>query len=227
MKKSMMLRTAVLAAALTAAFGMTAFAAGHWEKDATGYWWQEEDGSYPASCWKWLDWNNDGQAESYYFDANGYMAVNTTVDGYTVNGDGAWVVDGVVQTQQAEAQAPAEQAQETADQNAVGIAGKYKAIRSEQRYRSEPWVAYEPEADSFLVVSMLDENTLEIIEQIGGYESNYKPVRAADGRWLYDDGEYLHYYEFTDGQVKHEFRYPTEELNEMYSISNTYYEKVE
>ena len=91
MKKNFVLRTAVLTAALTASFGMTAFAAGHWEKDAAGYWWQEEDGSYPVSCWKWLDGNNDGIAESYYFDASGYMAADTTVDGYTVNADGAWV----------------------------------------------------------------------------------------------------------------------------------------
>ena len=81
MKKNFVLRTAVLTAALTASFGMTAFAAGHWEKDAAGYWWQEEDGSYPVSCWKWLDGNNDGIAESYYFDASGYMAADTTVDG--------------------------------------------------------------------------------------------------------------------------------------------------
>lgn len=227
--KKRVLRTAVLTAALSAAFGMTAFAAGHWEKDATGYWWQEEDGSYPVSCWKWLDWNHDGQAESYYFDATGYMAANTTVDGYTVNADGAWVVDGVVQTQKAEAQAPAEQAQQAAaDQNVAGIAGTYKKTRSEKYDPYEKtWMADESVGDKVLVVSMLDENTLEIIEQFDGYESNYKPVRSADGRWLYNDGEYLHYYEFTDGQVKYEFRYPTEYLNEVYSTYNTYYEKVE
>lgn len=32
------------------------------------------------------------------------MAANTVVDGYTVNADGAWTVDGVVQTKQAEVQ---------------------------------------------------------------------------------------------------------------------------
>ena len=45
-------------------------------------------------------------AECYYFDGNGYMAANTTTpDGYTVDGSGAWVVDGVVQTQTSQSQA--------------------------------------------------------------------------------------------------------------------------
>ena len=64
------------------------------------YWWQNDDGSYPTSSWHWLDGNGDGISECYYFDGNGYMAANTTTpDGYTVDGSGAWVVDGVVQTQ--------------------------------------------------------------------------------------------------------------------------------
>lgn len=52
------------------------------------------------SGWQWVDGNNDGIAESYYFNSNGYIAVNTTVDGYTVNNDGAWTVNGIVQTKQ-------------------------------------------------------------------------------------------------------------------------------
>ena len=52
------------------------------------------------NSWQWLDGNNDGIAESYYFDGNGYMLANTTTsDGYTVKADGAWTVNGVVQTQ--------------------------------------------------------------------------------------------------------------------------------
>ena len=121
MKKNFVLRTAVLTAALTASFGMTAFAAGHWEKDAAGYWWQEEDGSYPVSCWKWLDGNNDGIAESYYFDASGYMAADTTVDGYTVNADGAWVENGAVQTRQTEAQVPAAPAGQSQESSSAAL----------------------------------------------------------------------------------------------------------
>lgn len=74
--------------------------AGEWKQDATGWWYQNEDGSYPASKWEWLDGNKDGTAESYYFDGNGYMLMNaTTPDGYRVNESGAWIDEnGVVQT---------------------------------------------------------------------------------------------------------------------------------
>ena len=70
-----------------------------WKQDDTGYWWQNEDGSYLTNGWHWLDGNGDGISECYYFDGNGYMAANTTTpDGYTVDGSGAWIADGVVQT---------------------------------------------------------------------------------------------------------------------------------
>ena len=38
-----------------------------WNKNQNGYWWQEEDGSYPANEWKLINhhW--------YLFDENGYM----------------------------------------------------------------------------------------------------------------------------------------------------------
>ncbi len=86
-------------AAMSMIMSMTAFAAmGSWQQNETGWWWQRTDGSYPASEWKWVDGDGDGTAESYYFDGNGYLATNTTTpDGYTVNADGAWVQDGVVQ----------------------------------------------------------------------------------------------------------------------------------
>lgn len=92
-----------IAAAMTMTFAMTMTAfAGQWVSDTTGWWWQNDDGSYPAATWQWIDGNNDGVAESYYFDGQGYCLLNTTTpDGYTVNADGAWTVNGVVQTNQA------------------------------------------------------------------------------------------------------------------------------
>ncbi len=95
MKK--MLKTLGLAAALTAAMSVTAFA-GQWEQDSAGWWWQEDDGSYARNTWQWLDGNRDGVYECYYFEDSGYLAVNTTVDGYQVNGDGCWVDGGRVMT---------------------------------------------------------------------------------------------------------------------------------
>ncbi len=97
MKKRLLTVAAV--AVMSAMMSMTAFAGmGSWQQNETGWWWQRTDGSYPASEWKWIDGNGDGTVESYYFDQNGYLITNaTTPDGYTVNADGAWVVDGVVQ----------------------------------------------------------------------------------------------------------------------------------
>ncbi len=89
------LAIAGLVAGLSVLTSMTAFA-GEWKQDATGWWWQNDDGSYPVSTWQWLDGNNDGFAERYYFNEAGYLATNTTIDDYTVNADGAWTENGEV-----------------------------------------------------------------------------------------------------------------------------------
>ncbi len=90
-----------LAGAMAAGMAMTSFAAtGQWKKNDTGWWWERINGNYPTNAWVWIDGNNDGKAECYYFDSVGYRLANTTTpDGYTVNADGAWTQNGVVQTQ--------------------------------------------------------------------------------------------------------------------------------
>ena len=89
---------ALMAAVMTMGSSFTAMAG--WQSDTNGWWWQNEDGSYPSNGWQWIDGNGDGVSESYYFGPDGYMYANTTTpDGYTVNVDGAWTVNGVVQTQ--------------------------------------------------------------------------------------------------------------------------------
>ena len=76
----------------------TAFA-GTWQQDTIGWKYLNDNGTYTASKWEWIDGNNDGIAESYYFDERGYMAANRDVGGYWVNADGAWVdMYGTVQT---------------------------------------------------------------------------------------------------------------------------------
>lgn len=89
----------ILAAAIAAiSMPVTAYAAG-WKKDAAGWWWQNDDGSWPADSWQWLDGNQDGISECYYFNSDGYMLVDTrTPDHYDVNADGAWIVNGAIQT---------------------------------------------------------------------------------------------------------------------------------
>lgn len=93
----------LLTASMVLAMGSTAFGAG-WKQDNNGWWWQEDDGSYPAGTWQWIDGNGDGVAECYYFNEKGYNLQNGTApDGYTTDANGAWTVDGVVQTKSAEA----------------------------------------------------------------------------------------------------------------------------
>ena len=85
-----------LATATMASQAMPAMAA-EWKQDNTGWWYQEDNGSYPTNSWKWIN------GRCYYFDSNGYMLASTTTpDGYTVDATGAWTVNGVVQTQSTE-----------------------------------------------------------------------------------------------------------------------------
>ena len=98
MRKKRVLALA-LAVMMTGSMSMTTLA-GQWEQENNNVKYQEDNGSYPVNTWKWIDGNNDGVAECYYFDGNGYMLSNTTTpDGYQVNASGAWVVNGIVQTQ--------------------------------------------------------------------------------------------------------------------------------
>ena len=63
------------------------------------WWFDFGNGDYFKSSWQWIDGNQDGIAECYYFDENGWMFENTiTPDGYTVNENGAWTVSNIVQT---------------------------------------------------------------------------------------------------------------------------------
>lgn len=97
--KNRILTVVGLTTALTLATSTQSFA-GQWLSDANGWWWQNDDGTYPANTWRWIDGNNDGVSECYSFNPEGYCVTSgTTPDGYMVDGTGAWIVDGVVQTQ--------------------------------------------------------------------------------------------------------------------------------
>lgn len=96
MKKTNILKIVNLAAILALIQSISVYA-GQWNAgtgENAGHWqYQNDDGSYPANCWQWIDGNNDGIAESYYFDQNGWTLSNVvTPDGFMVNADGAWTV---------------------------------------------------------------------------------------------------------------------------------------
>ncbi len=57
---------------------------GTWKQDSKGWWYQNADGSYPASTWKQID------GKWYYFLSDGYMDYSEYRDGCWLNADGSW-----------------------------------------------------------------------------------------------------------------------------------------
>ena len=79
----------LVVATLSIAIGM-AFSsfAGTWMKDTNGWWYSNDDGTYPNSGWTPID------GAFYYFQSNGYILTNTTTpDGYTVDANGRMVTN--------------------------------------------------------------------------------------------------------------------------------------
>ena len=97
---------ACAAAALTALSMNTLVFAGQWKENDTGWWYDNGNGTWPSSSWQWIDGNGDGIAECYYFNKDGYCLMNGVApDGSSVNVNGAWTVNGVVQTKNVGGQA--------------------------------------------------------------------------------------------------------------------------
>ena len=70
--------------------------AGAWKQDAKGYWYQNDDGSYPKSTWMWIPGKDPHIAYCYYFDENGYCLLNRkSPDGYQLSPSGEWLIDRV------------------------------------------------------------------------------------------------------------------------------------
>ena len=93
--------TALIAAFMTISaisiYAVTGHAA--WQHNATGWWYQNPDGTWPKNAWQWIDGNGDGIYECYAFNAQGYMYQNTTTpDGFTVDSNGAWLTNGLPAT---------------------------------------------------------------------------------------------------------------------------------
>ena len=81
-----------------------------WRREESGKWYYVTDETEKArycNCWLWIDGNHDGLAECYYFDTNGYLAVNVPAEWEQVtnvsynhnqffnatNENGAWYFD--------------------------------------------------------------------------------------------------------------------------------------
>lgn len=88
----------------TCAFNLVSIDAA-WIKDSNG-WWNSEGSSWSIG-WRninneWYYFGTDGYMKTgwiqdkdkwYYLDTNGAMAKNTTIDGYCLGNDGAWIKD--------------------------------------------------------------------------------------------------------------------------------------
>lgn len=90
--KGRTLRTIGIALCLTVLCSTNAFA--EWKQEGINWRFVNADGSYASEGWRWID------GKCYYFTPEGYCLINTkTPDGYDVDGSGAWVINGVIQTQ--------------------------------------------------------------------------------------------------------------------------------
>ena len=98
---SLCLLPSLLCAFMSFVFLLSGTAQADWVKgESKNAWWYDlGNGNYYKSSWQWIDGNHDGIAECYCFDENGWMFENAiTPDRYTVNENGAWTVDNIVQT---------------------------------------------------------------------------------------------------------------------------------
>lgn len=102
-------KMAAVACIMVLTMASTVFAAGWVQESGDGpgttrWWYDLGNGQYYSAeaavpHWEWLDGNSDGIAECYAFDESGWMYAGvTTPDGYDINGEGAWIAGGVVQT---------------------------------------------------------------------------------------------------------------------------------
>ena len=66
-----------LSTVMTAGISASAFAGG-WQVNNRGWWYLNDDWTWPASSWETIDGKN------YYFDADGYMAESQFIDGRLV-----------------------------------------------------------------------------------------------------------------------------------------------
>ena len=94
----------LLCAFMSFVFLLSGTAKADWVKgeNKNAWWYDLGNGNYYKSSWQWIDGNHDGIAECYCFDENGWMFENAiTPDRFTVNENGAWTVDNIVQAKNA------------------------------------------------------------------------------------------------------------------------------
>ena len=191
-------------------------------EDAKGWWWDNGNGTWPANCWQWCDGDNNGSAECYYFDNNGYCLINTTTpDGYPVNGNGAWVKDGVVQTKEVNVQ-PASKA--VAGNGNVGSAtsasaGAVLSGKMNGTYHVTSTIPWESRWETLII-----DNPEKLGHGWVEYGHNYsvKLISAKDGRSTRMTSEDGISYQNTGGQCFRDLWHLKEDPTLTFIDSNTF-----
>ena len=101
------------------------------EENQNKLWYDNEDGSYASNGWYWIDGNNDGIAECYYFDSEGWLLTNAIAENsYEVNENGAWVLNGIVKTREIASENTSSDIEINGEYHLTGgiINGEYKAM---------------------------------------------------------------------------------------------------
>lgn len=152
-------RMTALAMTVLFTFCMTGTAfAGTWSigkgENQNNWWYDNGDGTYANNGWQWIDGNNDGIAECYYFDTNGWLLTNTmTPDGFNVNADGAWVNNGQVETKNME---------QNSNSQASNIEGKYTFTGDYYNGKFREWNREEEDVFvEYIILTEIDENTVK------------------------------------------------------------------
>lgn len=192
--------------ALSVAMSNTAFA-GTWKmgdgENQSKWWYDNEDGSYANNGWQWIDRNNDGIAECFYFDENGWLYENmTTPDGYTVNSDGAWVNNGQVETKIME---------QNLNNETSNVDGKYTHTGY---YYDGKFIEWKPEeADAtveYIILTEIDPNTVKA-EIWGAEVHGSEAILKKDGNsYVFESGKLSDldiYYDLFDGLGMEQFIY--------------------
>ena len=73
-------RGILVLALLMAMFHAFPVFADSWQQQGNQWRWVKDDGSYPVSCWQWIDGDQDGVSECYYFDKDGYAEAEGSDD---------------------------------------------------------------------------------------------------------------------------------------------------
>ena len=176
-----MQRQAAAVVSMSLIMSTPAMASG-WMVNEKGWWFgtNAANTTWHANGWQWIDGNNDGVAECYYFDQNGYMIANgKTPDGYQVNADGQWVVNGAIQKKSSNTSTTPNEQNGSWIQNG----SRWQWKNNDGSFRKNGWYWLDGNRDGVAECYYFDANGLMIANgnTPDGYTVN------ADGAWVSDN----------------------------------------